>query len=154
VECVLVGGISNPLTVIEQITYLLFTKRLDEIHTGRERRANRLGDGGPCMREDFKQTYGDKPLGELIRWIVGLDRKAAKEAFAEFLAEGILSADQIKFIDQIIEHLIRNGVMNLEALYEPLFTDIHYEGLDGVLPDDADKIISIINRVNENACAA
>jgi type I restriction enzyme M protein len=37
------GGISNPLTVIEQITYLLFTKRLDEIHTGRERRANRLG---------------------------------------------------------------------------------------------------------------
>jgi type I restriction enzyme M protein len=37
------GGISNPLTVIGQITYLLFTKRLDEIHTGRERRANRLG---------------------------------------------------------------------------------------------------------------
>jgi hypothetical protein len=29
------GGISNPLTVIEQITYLLFTKRLDEIlYTG------------------------------------------------------------------------------------------------------------------------
>src|SRR5262245_27030122 len=37
------GGIANPLTVIEQITYLLFTKRLDEIQTGRERRANRLG---------------------------------------------------------------------------------------------------------------
>jgi hypothetical protein len=27
-------------------------------------------------------------------------------------------------------HLVRNGVMNLEALYEPPFTDIHYEGLD------------------------
>lgn len=37
------GGISNPLTVIEQTTYLLFAKRLDEIHTGRERKANRLG---------------------------------------------------------------------------------------------------------------
>jgi len=34
---------SGSVTVIEQITYLLFTKRLDEIHTGRERRANRLG---------------------------------------------------------------------------------------------------------------
>lgn len=36
------GGISNPLTVIEQITYLLFIKRLDEIHTSRELKANSL----------------------------------------------------------------------------------------------------------------
>jgi len=27
------GGISNPLEVIEQITYLLFLKRLDDLHT-------------------------------------------------------------------------------------------------------------------------
>jgi len=26
------GGISNPLSVIEQLTYLLFIKRLDELH--------------------------------------------------------------------------------------------------------------------------
>ena len=37
------GGISNPLEVIEQLTYLLFIKRLDEIHTRREAKANRLG---------------------------------------------------------------------------------------------------------------
>ena len=36
------GGISNPLAVIEQLTYLLFIKRLDELHTAREKRANRL----------------------------------------------------------------------------------------------------------------
>jgi type I restriction enzyme M protein len=36
------GGISNPLEVIEQLTYLLFIKRLDEIHTLRENKANRL----------------------------------------------------------------------------------------------------------------
>jgi type I restriction enzyme M protein len=35
------GGISNPLSVIEQLTYLLFIKRLDEIHTLKERQANR-----------------------------------------------------------------------------------------------------------------
>ena len=34
------GGISNPLSVVEQITYLLFIKRLDEIHTNREEKAN------------------------------------------------------------------------------------------------------------------
>jgi type I restriction enzyme M protein len=27
------GGISNPLKVIEQITYLLFLRRLDDLHT-------------------------------------------------------------------------------------------------------------------------
>ena len=36
------GGISNPLEVVEQLTYLLFIKRLDEIHTLREAKANRL----------------------------------------------------------------------------------------------------------------
>ncbi|NOZ45151.1 MAG: SAM-dependent DNA methyltransferase, partial [Chlorobi bacterium] len=36
------GGISNPLTVIEQITYLLFIKRLDELHTAKELKANTL----------------------------------------------------------------------------------------------------------------
>lgn len=35
------GGISNPLSVIEQLTYLLFIKRLDELHTLRERKASR-----------------------------------------------------------------------------------------------------------------
>ncbi|MCB1134132.1 MAG: type I restriction-modification system subunit M N-terminal domain-containing protein, partial [Verrucomicrobiae bacterium] len=37
------GGISNPLSVIEQLTYLLFIKRLDELHTLREHKAARLG---------------------------------------------------------------------------------------------------------------
>jgi len=37
------GGISNPLSVIEQLTYLLFIKELDELHTRKERKAARLG---------------------------------------------------------------------------------------------------------------
>ena len=111
-------------------------------------------DGPDGSREDFAETFGDRPLGELIRRIVGLDRKAAKAAFAEFLSNGALKADQIRFIDQIIEHLTRNGVMDLEKLYEPPFTDIHYEGIDGVLPEYADKVVSIIRQVNKNADAA
>ena len=35
------GGISNPLEVIEQITYLLFIKRLDDLQTLEENKANR-----------------------------------------------------------------------------------------------------------------
>ena len=37
------GGVSNPLSVIEQITYLLFIKRLDDIHTLEESKAEALG---------------------------------------------------------------------------------------------------------------
>ena len=36
------GGIANPLEVIEQITYLLFIKRLDDLHTLEENKANTL----------------------------------------------------------------------------------------------------------------
>ncbi len=37
------GGMANPLEVIEQITYLLFMRGLDEAHTREENRATRLG---------------------------------------------------------------------------------------------------------------
>ena len=36
------GGISNPISVVEQLTYLLFIKRLDELHTLKERKAARI----------------------------------------------------------------------------------------------------------------
>ncbi|MEQ7737578.1 type I restriction-modification system subunit M N-terminal domain-containing protein, partial [Escherichia coli] len=38
------GGISNPLTAIEQITYLLFIKRLDELDGERQRESERKGE--------------------------------------------------------------------------------------------------------------
>jgi type I restriction enzyme M protein len=37
------GGLANPLQVIEQITYLIFIKRLDEMQELEERKANTLG---------------------------------------------------------------------------------------------------------------
>ena len=48
------GGISNPLTVIEQLTYLLFVKRLEELHTLAEKKANATGKPieDPVFAED------------------------------------------------------------------------------------------------------
>jgi type I restriction enzyme M protein len=45
------GGIANPLEVIEQITYLLFMRGLDDLHTLEERKATRLGK--PFQRRIF-----------------------------------------------------------------------------------------------------
>lgn len=36
------GGLSNPISVIEQMTYLLFIRRLDELQTQKEQKANLL----------------------------------------------------------------------------------------------------------------
>jgi hypothetical protein len=45
------GGIANPLEVIEQITYLLFLRRLDDLHTLEENKAARLKQ--PMARRVF-----------------------------------------------------------------------------------------------------
>ena len=107
------------------------------------------------IREQFTQTYGtDLPLGKLIREIVGLDPKSAKEAFADFLSQGALSADQMTFMNQIIDHLIHNGTMDPADLFKPPFTDMHDQGLNGVLPELAQAVVQAIRQINENALAA
>ena len=53
------GGISNPLEVIEQITYLLFIKRLDELQTLEELKATRLK--APIERRFFPEGEDDHP---------------------------------------------------------------------------------------------
>ncbi|MBK1684216.1 HsdM family class I SAM-dependent methyltransferase [Rhodoferax fermentans] len=47
------GGISNPLEVMEQITYLLFLRRLDDLHTLEENKSVRLGK--PMERRNFPE---------------------------------------------------------------------------------------------------
>ena len=106
-------------------------------------------------RERFQQIYGtDKPLGKLIREIVGLDPNSAKQAFAQFLILGTLNADQITFINQIIDHLIHNGTMDPADLFKPPFTDMHDKGLIGVLPQLSQAVVQAIRQINENALAA
>lgn len=48
------GGVSNPLSVIEQITYLLFAKRLDDLQLSKESKANLLNQ--PIEDPIFEQA--------------------------------------------------------------------------------------------------
>src|ERR1700730_17287535 len=61
------GGLANPLQVIEQITYLIFIKRLDEMQQVEEHKATTLG--APIERRIFPE--GKDPRGEQyekLRW--------------------------------------------------------------------------------------
>ena len=61
------GGVSNPLSVIEQLTYLLFIKRLDELHTLEENKALTLDR--PMERRIFPEGKDDKGRAyEDMRW--------------------------------------------------------------------------------------
>jgi type I restriction enzyme M protein len=55
------GGITNPLTVIEQISYLMFARMLDMQEDMAERKAKRTG-------KDFDRLFPNTPAGQLLRW--------------------------------------------------------------------------------------
>lgn len=70
------GGLSNPLSVMEQITYLLFIKRLDELHTVEERKAATLKidmerrifpEGRDGRGDEEMRKQGGRPYEDL-RW--------------------------------------------------------------------------------------
>ena len=65
------GGISNPLSVIEQLTYLLFIKRLDELHTLKEAKAARTGTAH--RGSGLHRQAGQAPLVALQRGRAGAD---------------------------------------------------------------------------------
>ena len=61
------GGISNPLEVIEQITYTLFLKRLNDLHTLEENKATRLKK--PIERRIYPEGKDPKKRPyEDLRW--------------------------------------------------------------------------------------
>ncbi len=101
-------------------------------------------------REAFEQAYGPQEnLGAFIRRLVGLDRRAAKALFSRFLDDKACTAEQIHFVDHLINYLTRNDVMDLKLLYEQPFTEMSDEGLDGIFDDDAaNEIVRILYEVN------
>ncbi|MGB7248728.1 MAG: DEAD/DEAH box helicase family protein [Phormidesmis sp.] len=103
----------------------------------------------------FEEVFGKrKSLKRLIREIVGLDRSAAKQAFAQYLKGTNFRANQIRFVETIIDYLTQNGIMDPGLLYEAPFTDTHTEGLDGVFTgDEADKLIAIVRSFNASVDA-
>jgi len=104
------------------------------------------------LKKDFIKTYGEQPLGAFIRSIIGLDSSAAQAAFSDFIQAGNLSADQMTFIQNIIDYLTVNGTLEKDMLFQSPFTDMNDQGLFGLFDDaEAGKIIHIIDQINENA---
>ncbi len=109
---------------------------------------NKLG-----TKQNYYSEIGEKPLGEFVREIVGLDMKAAKEAFSKYLDERQMNQNQIYFVNQIVEYIVFNGLMkDKSVLQESPFTD--RGSVADLFGNDINlwnEIDNVINKINKNA---
>jgi type I restriction enzyme M protein len=95
------GGISNPLSVIEQLTYLLFIKRLDELHTLKESKAARTNKP---IEEPVFAADEDK-----LRW--SRFKETAPEQMFETVRDGVFP-----FIKTLGQKGDADGAFDAEAV--------------------------------------
>ena len=106
-------------------------------------------------QEEYESACGQKPLGEFVREIVGLDMKAAKAAFGEYLNGAGLDSRQMYFVNQIVEYIVQNGMMkDFSVLQTAPFTD---QGSVAEVFTDMSVwlgIQAVIQKINANVLAA
>ncbi|TLD44591.1 MAG: hypothetical protein FAZ92_03141 [Accumulibacter sp.] len=115
-----------------------------------------LVESGVGAAEDLQRAAAQSQgLGLLVRSLVGLDRQAAKEALSGFLAGKALAANQIDFVNLIVDHLTEHGVMDAARLYESPFTDLTPRGPDGMFSSgQVDELVRILDSIRAMAIAA
>jgi type I restriction enzyme R subunit len=87
-----------------------------------------------------------------VRSIVGLNRNAAKQAFAEFLEIASLHPDLLSFLNEVVEYLVKNGTMRPRELFDSPFAQHNDKGVAGVLGEElAGKVVKLVRRINKNA---
>ena len=104
-------------------------------------------------KDDYIREYGDMPLGNFIRSIVGLDIEVVNQLFSDYIQQENLKPEQITFIKTLIDYLNVNGTLDKSLLVKAPFNEAHDAGIIGVFNDESDvrQIISIIDAVNDNA---
>lgn len=148
------GGISNPLTVIEQITYLLFIKRMDDIQIRKEKKANRLQvpiknpvyseAEKPLRWSSFKDLDPEemldrfrKPLSKDVDLTVFDKMKlmgAEDSPFRQFMKGATFMIDKARLLDkavQMIQEIDQADQDTKGDLYEYLLSKIATAGQNG-----------------------
>ena len=82
--------------------------------------------------------------------LVGLDRSAAKNLFAEFLDDKRYSRRQIDFVNLIIDELTERGVVEPGRIYEDPYKGLAPAGPEQLFTDDdLDRLFETLNRLRE-----
>ncbi len=142
------GGISNTITIVEQLTYLIFIKDLDETETRNERMAKRLKkDFNPIFGKD-QQDFRWKNLKEMdaparhqifsnsvdgiFPFIRSLGSK--KSLFSTYMKDASFGINKAATLDQVIEKLERVDMESQDIkgdVYEYLLSKLEGGGTSG-----------------------
>ena len=140
------GGISNPISVIEQFTYLLFIRRLDDIHTQREQVANAIGmplsnpvfaPGQEALRwHKFKnidpQKMYERVRDEVFPFIKNLHD--ADSTFAQHMKDAIFMIPKASVLDQVVQLIDQLDLRDRDTngdLYEYMLSKLSSAGTNG-----------------------
>jgi len=145
------GGISNPLSVIDQLTYLLFIKRLDELHTLKENKAARLGKPleGPIFSPGqehlrwscFKETAPEQMFAvvrdEVFPFIKGLGRNGSDgngSTYSRHMKDAIFMMSAPRVLANVVDQLDAIDMADADTkgdLYEYMLGKIATAGQNG-----------------------
>jgi type I restriction enzyme M protein len=141
------GGITNPLTVIEQFTYLLFIKGLDEVETTKEKEAEFLGidyeglfpkDKQHLRWHRFKQLGSPEEMYEVvskevfpfIKELHGTD----DSAYSKYMGDAMFMIPTANMLAKIVDGIDNIPMKDRDTqgdLYEYLLSKIATAGTNG-----------------------
>lgn len=109
-------------------------------------------------KANVKHLAGHDPetrrsLLAVFRGLVGLDGAAVEAAFTIFVHKHPrLSAQQLRFLQVLQNYIAQNGGIEIERLYEPPFTTIHVESVDGVFTKagEVDDLLAVLAAFEPN----
>lgn len=105
-------------------------------------------------KEEYEVNYKDTPFGILIRKIGKMDRDAAYAAFSSFIAEERPNAEQITFINQVVDYVVENGYVKdvLDLMKAPFDRPYRFSVIFN--REEQIKFVQVINAFKSNAMVA
>lgn len=138
------GGITNPLTVIEQISFLMFARLLDVMESTGERKAERLkkpfkgrfnGPDDPRRWKNFKQKNSDELLRVVRDEVFPHFRKLeGGTTFAEYMQDAQLMVQKPSLLVSAVNMIDKLPITEGDAkgdLYEYLLSKLTTAGING-----------------------
>lgn len=140
------NGISNPLTVIEQISYLFFIKELDDREILAEKKSLRTGkpienpifDSTPKQQNMRWSIFKDFPAGEMFKImqedIFPFLKKLGGEKFAKYMKDAVFMIPSPALLAAAVDMIDKLEMQDLDTkgdLYEYLLSKIAQAGVNG-----------------------
>lgn len=101
-------------------------------------------------KEDYVKNYGEKPVGMLVRELLGMDQQAVNEAFSEFITDSSLNSRQIDFVKMIVSYIVKNGnIVDVKSTFsQQPFTEFA-GGIGSLFRDNMLVVQRIMGKVSD-----